>query len=90
MPLRAQVRLCRVCADVTSELATKDPPEEDPLAAYKVDALPRFLMLVNGQQVGAITGISMPNLEKMIAANVPDGLLEDEVEEEEETGADDE
>lgn len=62
--------------------------EEDPLAAYKVDALPRFLMFVNGQQVGMITGISMPNLEKMIKANVPDGLLEEEAEEEEEAEGD--
>ena len=54
------------------------------LAPFEQDAKPHFLLYVNGELVASVTGISMPNLEKAIKDNIPDGdIEEDEVVEEE-------
>ncbi len=46
------------------------------LEKYRKTARPTFLFIVNGDQAGVLEGVNMPNLEKLLAEHIPEGLLE--------------
>lgn len=76
-----KLRLWKVCADLTKELAGEDGEGTggDVLFKYRHEARPVFLFYVGGEQVtDPCLGVNVPGIDKVIGNYMPEGLLEED------------
>lgn len=77
----------RVLLSAPANLVDNEGEKVAALTPFEQDAKPHFLLYVNGELVASVAGISMPNLEKAIKDNIPEGVLEEDAMAEEEEAA---
>jgi len=80
-------KLCKVCAALGVEIAERE--KTNPLEKWHIQPRPTFLLYKEGELVGAVEGVSMPTLERLISEHMPEGLMEDEEEVAEEDNEED-
>lgn len=65
-----KIKFMQVCADVTEQLAK-----------FKDTSRPNFLFFKEGEQVEIVEGVNAPAIEKIIVDQIPEGMVDTEVDE---------